>query len=436
MYALSQQSLRYEEEDEKSNRPPPPSPSIQGISETDNDTKTRPSNAIFSRHPDCEQKEVVTRPKVSASATKRAGGRKVEGDVAARASKGPTQTTAVANQENLVDSNVNHSGKANRSTRGARTARNTPTKESIDALARSTIASPNTDITEARDARPEELRPGAFAVGGTGNGLSRVSVDEEFGRQDPQTLPSSTPRLTARIVEKNEEQLEQEVLELRAAQDKLQHAPVAQIVPDNERDQKCSPRNKRLTCASVMLLLLAIVAVVVGLVLTRNNAPNESKTDPQVSLQMCQNDTVALFQGNAALSQAFEDSANELNATFNNCSFSLTNSICIIDGDTFSSTPALDAACAAADGVLYKYTALATCTVLAFSDFSLSFTYKNMHQCFAPSCDANSIRNYVEVNIDEELALMEQEFSEENDFEIDCDFAIDSLTDAAKYLRS
>ena len=272
-----------------------------------------------------------------------------------------------------------------------------------------------------------ETRPGAVAVPGT---RGSTVQDEELG--DAQTV-TSMPNITARVVEMDEELLEKEVLELRAEREQMHNAPVAQILSDEElalgTSQKClgSPRSKKVACAAVLLLVLAIVAVVLSVVLTRDQSP-PSNVAPQVSFQKCMNDTDALVQGSTELQQAKKDSEDEVNAVFGNCNFTREDPICIIDEDTFASTPALDSACITAGGIIYKYTALATCTS---SGLSMSFTYKNIHACFASSCDERSVWSELDSTLGEELTKLEQEFMDSSGVKIECDVAINSVTDAS-----
>ena len=60
--------------------------------------------------------------------------------------------------------------------------------------------------------------------------------------------------------------------------------------------------------------------------------------------QQCIDETMALYRGNAALEQAYQDVSDAYNAAANSCS----DTACVIDGDSFSSTPALESACEAA----------------------------------------------------------------------------------------
>ena len=149
------------------------------------------------------------------------------------------------------------------------------------------IQGPSSVIESSSNTGFQEVRPGAVAIPGPGPERSMSDVDEELGGgEDFDTISTPVPQITARVVEHDDELLQEENLRLRAERE---NAAVAQVITEDASSRKFfdSPRSK---CAAVMgailVLVVIIAAVVLSVVLTGGkDSPTPAPTIAPVDTQ-------------------------------------------------------------------------------------------------------------------------------------------------------
>ena len=143
---------------------------------------------------------------------------------------------------------------------------------------RRNVHSSRNQASRSRDARSRHVYPGAVAVPGPG----APDRDEELG-YDMSTICTSSPSVlpvAATVVTDDRQLLHEVVSQLRAdreenlrLREERQRAPIAQVVEnESESSPRCfdSEKRKRAVVACALLALVAILAVVLSIVLTRN----------------------------------------------------------------------------------------------------------------------------------------------------------------------
>lgn len=145
-----------------------------------------------------------------------------------------------------------------------------------------------------RDRRPTR-QPGAFAVAGA----DATGEDEEFSTTAPASHPVSTaPVITAQLVNDNDddyellqEQLRQRDEQLERVLVGIENAAVAQVVlPDEEAQENLEHESRwrgktffGRKCIVVVGIISAIVAIVLGVVITRTLSVTQASPEPGVA---------------------------------------------------------------------------------------------------------------------------------------------------------
>ena len=162
------------------------------------------------------------------------------------------------------------------------------------------------------------------------------------------------------------------------------------------------------------------------------------KTKPQqergLDTAQCLAELTVFNAANPGILVALEDYDDEYDAALEECSDAEqgTSFECVIDEDTFPSTPLYMEACQQAGGEIWEYDYIVQCTATVNGETqTVSNVFLNQDNCFpkdSEACDRQEIQSEIETTVNEQLNLLEaivEAFSEDS---LSCDFGI-AVTD-------
>jgi hypothetical protein len=122
--------------------------------------------------------------------------------------------------------------------------------------------------------------------------------------------------------------------------------------------------------------------------------------------EQCEAATNTLYDDSVELQQAAVAFESDYDAAVDACE---DGQPCIIDEDTFPSTPGFITACTGAGGVIYEYDLILACTVVEGSAVqSVELQYLNVDLCFdGASCVAENISSDIENAANSDLDRLE-----------------------------
>ncbi|KAL7570621.1 hypothetical protein ACA910_014895 [Epithemia clementina (nom. ined.)] len=161
----------------------------------------------------------------------------------------------------------------------------------------------------------------------------------------------------------------------------------------------------------------------------------ESNDHRGLDFAQCRFDSIELEKESSELHLAVKQIAEETEAKKDAmCS----DNLCIVDENTFTSTPKLVQACLEAGGIIYEFDVKLECNLTAVvskKGTTISFQYLNTDKCAAAkSCNADDVRADAQQYFDGEISNVEAEIGDPRVVRVDCVSKVTPTTSSAKLI--